>query len=46
MGVVYADTLTVLYESVARALDSHQQLVFSCYGETHYSTSFSHCVSH
>ena len=32
-GVVYADCLTQLYESLARSLEGHQAMVESYYGE-------------
>ncbi len=32
MGVVYADTLTFLYEGTARLIEQHTPLVETCYG--------------
>ncbi len=32
MGVVYADTLTFLYEGTARLLEQYSPLIETCYG--------------
>lgn len=32
--MVYADTLTLLYEGIARTIESHQAMVETYYGKT------------
>ena len=45
-GVVYADTLTLLYESLARCLETNQPLVESYYGELKYTHTHTHTHTH